>query len=160
MTIIAYRDGVLASDTLVTVGSRRFSHIQKIHSLSGWLYAVAGSPASVMVVKNWIMAGANLDAKLDFDKSDCSAIVINNADGQTYFADETNQYFMREHQPFYALGSGASSAHGAMLMGATAIEAVNIAKKVDVYSGGATHFLKLNGEFNLEFDKEIYNTTD
>lgn len=48
----------------------------------------------------------------------------------------------RVDRPFYALGSGSTVAMGAMQQGASAVEAVEAAIALDIYSGGPIRVLK------------------
>jgi 20S proteasome alpha/beta subunit len=56
-------------------------------------------------------------------------------DGVVYHYDGSGVMYKVE-APFHAIGSGASIAIGAMEMGATAVGAVEVASKYDIYTGG------------------------
>tara|TARA_Y100000310_G_scaffold294897_1_gene325752 strand:- start:149 stop:619 length:471 start_codon:yes stop_codon:yes gene_type:complete len=76
-----------------------------------------------------------------FDWDDDFHILVWNKQGLY----EVNRYFklIEVREKFHAVGSGAAVALGAMHMKATPTEAVQIAKKVDLYTGGKVITMEL-----------------
>lgn len=133
MTTIAYKDGVLASDTLGTSGGLRdCNRIQKVHKVGPLLVAGAGASALCARFTEWVRAGMKGDSPWTGNEGGNSLIIM---------PDDTILVFgmngpWRVKQPVYAMGSGESLALGAMAAGASAEQAVEIAMRYDIYSGG------------------------
>lgn len=135
MTTIAYRDGVLAGDTLVTENGLRVGHVTKCGSVGGVLWAVTGCLIHQVEFHDWLKGGlrGSPPSMKTPEGATSSAIVI--ACGRLLTFDEHGQ----DHMPlpeFHAVGSGAPLAMGAMAAGADAEQAVRAAIALDVYSGG------------------------
>lgn len=145
MTIIAYRDGVIAADTLVTHHGSRVAHTQKITRTSGWLIGASGTLGAIRPAVVWVLDGANLSQPVDFGKIEDSAVIFVDPAGALYYADTGSPFLISESSPFTALGSGADVARGAMFHGASAVEAVDAAISIDVSCGGQVHWLGLDG---------------
>lgn len=140
MTTIAYRDGVMCSDsnTFVHDGYCRMpGKVQKIHRLDdGSLMGHAGAWRDAHALKLWLM-----DQKGEPpDTKDVTALVVK-PDRRVLIIDGTAQRYVEA--PFYAIGSGAQTALGAMYAGADAVEAVRIAALVDCFTGGEIQVEKL-----------------
>ena len=141
LTTIAYRDGVLAGDTLVTAGDEKVGYEKKLHRLKdGRLYAWAGDYRQGLSVLQNLKDGKPLLEP--GEECEIDAVLIHPGG-----LVETVQggKFTKETFPFVALGSGAKYATGAMEMGATAKQAVQIGIKRDTSSGGRIHTLTLKG---------------
>lgn len=140
MTTIAWRDGVLAADSQVThsgdesSGSRKHK-CKKLFRKKAFGYeviiATAGEGSPGMIFVDWYGKRSKPPAVLN--DTDFTCLVLD-ADGLWEF----DSYCRGEkiEEPFYAIGSGAKVALGAMHRGATAREAVEISKLVDPYTGG------------------------
>lgn len=139
MTTIAYRDGVLAADTLATSGEHlRPGKIHKIFSLyDGSLFGVTGEYVQAQKLLSSLMQrrvppihiGENARGIRIFRSGIC----------RIYELD-----FFYEFSPeFCAWGSGADAALGALYAGASARSAVEIAAKVDPWTGGEITELRL-----------------
>lgn len=130
MTTICYRDGVLAGDSRVTVGDMVLSdNILKVHRLSnntllGW----AGSAEHAHILKEAMTNGGEIHGTLDV-----LALWIQE-DGTIYLWEGNT--FIKQSEPYYAIGSGSPYAIGAMDAGATAEAAAQIGSRRDVGSGG------------------------
>jgi ATP-dependent protease HslVU (ClpYQ) peptidase subunit len=140
MTIIVYRDGVMAADTasFVCGGDVRIpGATKKIHRLAdGGIFGGAGKSFALQTVREWLNGDrkgtipAGNDATAVWVRPDDSVAVI---DGD---------YVEEFKGPFFAVGSGAAAALGAMYAGATATEAVRIAGMVDPFCGGEITVLR------------------
>ncbi len=153
MTTIATRGGVIAADSQTTVqtdegGSRKF-RCEKLYPVlddKGRKVAIigtAGESFSSLVFVDWYRAGAKADAKpselIDGD-ADFTCVVLTRSGLYEYDKWCRGERILNR---FYAVGSGAKAALGAMYMGANARQAVKIACKVDPYSAGPIVTMRL-----------------
>lgn len=140
MTTIAYRDGVLAADTLGVYGGnvRETMGAQKImRAKDGSLLAITGDFAATHTYASCLARG-QIPASLPKD----SGRVIQIAKSGKVSVHEAGGSYPLGTKVF-AYGSGSDAARGAMLMGASAVEAVRVASKVDIHTGSTVRFLKL-----------------
>ncbi len=107
---------------------------KKLHIQEGKIFAFLGAAALVEPILSWYQAGAD-PHKLPPIGSDVrwSALVISSK-GLFRF-DQASPYADRMHPPL-GFGSGADFATGALLAGASARRAVEIACTRDIRSGG------------------------
>lgn len=140
MTTIAYRNGILAADSMATRGGSIMpERSQKVFRLrDGRLFGWCGE------------AGLGVRARMHFDDpkkhdpvvtTDGGALVIG-LDGSIW-TYEHGALVAAPGAPFYALGSGRGEAYGALAMGATARQAVAIAARFDNCTGGPVQWLRL-----------------
>jgi len=144
MTCIAYRDGILAADSQITIdseagGSRKFK-CDKIYRKTvrneeeeyEVLIGTAGDAYTSMVFVDWYGTQQPVPETLvqgDVDR-DFECLIVE--DDGIYTVDMFCRP-IKVKEKFYAVGSGAKAALGAMHMGANAITAVQIACKVCPY---------------------------
>lgn len=141
MTIIVFREGVLAADTQLT-GSAGFitQSMMKIgRGTDGCIGGGAGDGTNVQLFLNWISEPR--EAEWAVEGSFCGMLVMPNSSVWLY--EDTDLIKLRK-QPFYAVGAGAPIAMGAMEQGATAREAVKIAMKYSTSCGGQITTLDLH----------------
>lgn len=140
MTTIAFDGRWLAAD-----GQETFNHEpirldrQKLAVRPGSVYGYSGVGCGLDAVIDWHASGADPKEAPKFEDNDWSMIAI---DRHPVTAKLRLRYYTMKvpypseyHAPF-ALGSGADYATGAMDHGASAIEAVQIAIKRNVHTGG------------------------
>jgi hypothetical protein len=124
MTAIAYRDGVMAADTMETidVNVKRLDS-QKVSKYRGHLIGISGEacPENVAFAK-WYFGGERKPWPEHFS---FTALVVN-PDGAIEIWDKTANKLVINDE-FWAVGSGMEFCLGAMAAGATAKEAVQIA---------------------------------
>ena len=142
MTTIAYRDGIMAADSRTTVdseagGSRHF-RCEKLYAVKGKtghavaIVGLAGESAPGLVFLDWYRSGAKTgDARLLDGEADFTALVLTR---KGLFEYDKWCRGERVQERFYAIGSGAKAALGAMHMGADARKAVMVACRVDPFS--------------------------
>ena len=120
MTVIAIRDGVLAVDS--HIGSNwRMGNVQKSRRLpDGSVAAGTGNFHVIVAFLSAMEAGGDLPA-LGGDE-----VIQMMPDGSVRYWDSGEAHFEID-APYHAIGSGAQLAIGAMAMGATAVEAVEVA---------------------------------
>lgn len=157
MTIITFRNGVLAADTQVSAHGSRVDLLRKIKRVNQWLIGGAGDVGTIVPVELWIRDGAQFEKPIDFGKIEDGAAILVDPDGVAYHVGTASPYVLKSEAQFMAIGSGSDAALAAMLLGATATRAVDIAKRIDLYCGGDTIWLNIDGTEQLELTKEIYD---
>lgn len=153
MTVIAYKDGVIAADTLVSGGSTVFGETTKIFkSREGHIVGCAGLTAAYPLAKRWVDKGCDMSAIPNFaehlggdaSSDGCSvALIVVEPEGQVLSVDCYGNAFP-VRGPFFAEGSGAQFALGAMAVGANAIQAVQAAISRSNTCGGQIQYVELN----------------
>jgi hypothetical protein len=140
MTTIAYRDGIMAGDTLVADEEVRFPcHERKVHRLSdGSLVGLCGDLAQTQAFLGWLRAGMPGDCP-PFDKSD--AVIAR--PGRALIFCEGGRFSTLAEVPYVALGSGRLLALGCLWHGGSAAEAVRAGIAHDIASGGKVHTVRL-----------------
>lgn len=130
MTTIAYRDGVMASDTQVSAGGRKF-RTHKVKPLKdGGLIGSSGKLADILKIQRWAEAGFPDEGKPDFgDEGEFECLIVTGA-GEIYLLDEEME-LMPFFDPFIAVGSGGAYAMAAMECGKSPEDAVRVAAKYD-----------------------------
>lgn len=139
MTTIAYRDGKLAGDSRATANGLIDNQTTKVWSHKGVLIAASGSQALCEKFRTWVVAG--MDGESPFEGADDGNGLVVSMAGVVCFGN-TGSWPISE--PFYTLGSGYQLALGALAMGASAEEAVEIASRFDTMTGGKITVLSLN----------------
>lgn len=141
MTTIAYRDGVMAADTLVTAGEPhwRWATIDKLfRAQDGTIGGVSGTLPGVALFRDWFETGAFHPPPTD---GDCYGIVVRpNGSVEVWPGIPALLPMTAE---FIAIGSGERFALGALEAGASAENAVRIAMKYDSGTGGEIKTLTL-----------------
>ena len=149
MTVIAVRDGIIASDSRTTVdseagGSRMFT-CTKLYLLKevGVVIGVAGEGFAALRFVEWYQTiplrkkgRKRRDVDLIHGDADFTALVLHKSGKLEEFARwliSEEVLLGPDSQPFYAAGSGCKVALGAMSMGATAAQAAEIACRWDPY---------------------------
>ncbi|USN15553.1 nucleophile aminohydrolase [Brevundimonas phage vB_BpoS-Kikimora] len=140
MTTIAYRDGVLASDSLVTMNGIREGSAVKIESHRGVLFGGVGTWAAVVSFMAWVRKGAHGRCPMESSGAESTGFIIAPSGHAVLFSEYGS---LTVDRPYFALGSGRELALGAMAAGATASEAVHCALEYDIYSGGPVRVLTL-----------------
>lgn len=137
MTVICYRDGIMAADCGTIYGSRNLGGVKKIaRSADGNLAGSAGDSTDCEAFRTWFAAGGPKETipKLTNEDGHFDAMIAT-SDGRLFMMDGGMLPILLT-APFYAIGSGAGIATGAMYMGASAEEAVRAAIDHDCYCFG------------------------
>lgn len=147
MTTIAYRDRILAADTLVTDHGMLLGYACKLaQSQNGPIAGGAGNMPYVATFLKWFencLPGAS-PPRIDVDK-DPDGIIID-LEGRVWLwggEPHLTELLLDPAYPFAAIGAGAKYAMGAMLMGASAEQSVQAAAAFDIYTGGRIDTLQL-----------------
>lgn len=139
MTTIAYRDGIIASDSRSTSGNFIFPGEAKKLTISekhGCVFAAAGSYnkaiAFIRMLEKMPRLPWHLKDLISFGEpgefSDFTILVVQQ-DRRVFAIDEG--HYCEIFSDFYVVGSGSDAATAAMLMGASARKAIEIASQVD-----------------------------
>lgn len=147
MTTVAYRDGVLAFDEQVTWGNVKWATTTKARRIGDMIVACSGCSSLCHAYLQWVEDNPALvlglapiqewkqGAERDFD-----ALIITNSG--IYSHDGAGKPYPVK-AAYLAIGSGMPFALGAMEMGATAVEAVKVAAKLDNSTGGKIRTLSI-----------------
>jgi len=144
MTVIAYRDGVIAADSRCTyedaaAGTQVFKceklFRKVVPTLDGTgqeevILATQGETFSGMVFVDWFGTGKDMPEILIHGDAEFTVLILRR-DG-LYEVDRWCRP-IKILEEFYAIGSGSKAAMAAMLMGASAAKAVDVACKLDPY---------------------------
>jgi hypothetical protein len=130
VTVVVYRDGVMASDSAVHMDGIYSGSTTKIaRSPNGMLGGGCGDGGAVGRFIDWIKSGASGNFESKAGDRSFGALLVN-PDGTVLALCNDGSAFPLL-APFYADGSGSTIAMGAMEMGATAEQAVEAAIKWD-----------------------------
>ena len=152
MTTIAYRNGVLAADSRVTVSSEaggdRTFNCEKLFrkfvagpegAIEEVILATAGDSTSGMVFVDWYGSGHEPPVQQFIAAAADFTVLVLRKDGLWEYDAWCRGMQIKDE--FYAVGSGTKLALGAMEMGASALKAVEIAARRDPYT--AAPFLSM-----------------
>ena len=133
MSVVAVRDGVIATDSRGTGGGLK-TKMRKLARRGDVAIGWTGNWIDGKAFADWYFAGADLEkppVSHNRDGKDneitFNALVLSAAGWEQWFswmAPETDRDIL---MPFYAIGSGSHAAMAAMHMGASAVEAVEVA---------------------------------
>ncbi|GAA2867421.1 ATP-dependent HslUV protease subunit HslV [Aminobacter niigataensis] len=131
MTTIAYRAGVMASDSGSWIGDASHGWAVKLaKGIDGALHGVAGNAAECCAYLGWVKGGYRGDeprADAEPDNRSSFIVLIVPPEGalrlRTAKGDEVYE------APYFSIGAGSATAYGAMFAGATAEQAIEAAKE-------------------------------
>lgn len=135
MTTIAWDGKTLAGDRQTNMGktpiarTKVYAHTECKGQID-YLIGCSGITADCQAFILWYINGQGKRPAFD----DLSAIVIRPGGSIAHYAESENVHDMGV-LPYWAIGSGADFALGALAYGATAEEAIEIATKLDIYTG-------------------------
>jgi hypothetical protein len=141
MTVIAYKDGVMAADTLANDGQNR-ARVQKLARLpDGGVAAMCGDCSAGYAALSWLASGGSQEgseAKAALPDIDGACVLIARPEGQ----GRVQLYLLEGRFPAYPLldtiaaeGCGAAAARVALGLGLSAVEAVMQVAKHDLQCG-------------------------
>jgi hypothetical protein len=145
MTTIAYKDGVLAADTRAFSGSSQpMGQKQKIYRIKhGSIFGVSTPcPGLSEEIKNWFVEAKNLDHEPQLHGREFDMLEIDRA-GQVFFYHNSFMPAGPLTAEYFAIGSGAEYALGAMGYGASAVDAVAVASAHDVWTGPTVTMIEI-----------------
>lgn len=149
-TIIATKDKIL-SDGKVTVGERVDSlNFCKVRNIGNYLVGGAGRATSVLKFFDWWGHKVSVEQANAFDPNlgitvlpdekdeDFQAIVVTPTGEMYVYEGNDITRALPIEEEFYSIGSGSDYALAALHAGATPEDAIEVAKRLDCYSGGKT----------------------
>jgi hypothetical protein len=136
MTVIAFKDGVMAADTQETWGNSRARVSKLVRLPDGGVAGAAGEGAASQAALNWLESGGSLDGQSDRPLPDISGaeVLIAKGDGSLWLLYSRFPGYPLLDKSI-AIGCGADAARMAMEYGATAVEACQRVAKYDVFCG-------------------------
>lgn len=138
MSTIALRDGIFAADTRAFSGSPRFiGHKSKIFQLKDGttIGTSTNQPGFAEKFAEWFADGADSNpAEIPIVGEGGFEALVVTAEGDVLFFNDGFYPSGPLDAEFFAIGSGAEYALGAMERGATAEEAVVVAAKYDAWT--------------------------
>lgn len=132
---------MLAADTQVTAGNRKFRFSKVRQTKDGGLVGGAGNLSHVIKVLRWVAEGMGDDAPDFGDEGEFECIWIS-PDGAVHLLDEALEP-MRVEDGFLAIGSGGNYATAAMACGKSPEEAVEVAARFDPATSGPVQVWRL-----------------
>lgn len=144
-TIVATKDAI-GADTLVVVEGQAPYHTKKVIAHKGSLYGAAGDGGDCTRMIEWAKRGFDMESKPKFrskpgSEGEATLLVVNKEGIFIMMASDLFPELV--DSPFYAIGSGAGAALGAMDMGADIEKALEVAAKYDSNTGAPFTILKL-----------------
>lgn len=144
MTTIAFDGKSLAADSLITEGNTRSGYMNKIIKLdNGGYVAGCGDAHGSQLIADWIN-GVTAQPPTDKQLEDTQVIYVD-AKGNCKGYDGTVAASVPGSNK-EAIGSGADFARVALEMGQTAEQAVKMAIKFDIFSGGKVQVVHIDRE--------------
>lgn len=142
MTVIAYKAGVIAADSMeVHENGLKLLNSVKVFVAKGCLLGYSGDLCPpTYVIKKWFNPkGKALGESLRHYKFDLLAILPG---GVIRIYDNEGHFEQFDSFKFMAVGAGATYAMGAMAAGASAVKAAEITTRFSEHCGGRIHFKK------------------
>lgn len=154
MTTIAFKDGVLAADTLTHCDGRVYRHASKIgHGVDAggfFLAAAVGEAGLCDRFLAWAMGagarGAAAAPSMRAGEDSASGYVFRPTGWIEEHQPNGTVLRFKPHGGFFAAGSGADFALGAMKAGVSAAMAVKVAMEFDTRTGGDVDVASFQGE--------------
>ena len=141
MTTIVYDGFSLVGDRKMTYNSQRFVETTKVFRLeNNDCFQAIGFSGNPEVIYRVIEKLENNEYDFEWEKDDFTAIVVDHL-GDCWIIEASGD--ATEVDVPWAIGSGALAAHGAMLAGANAKTALNIAEQLDVMTGLGTDEIEI-----------------
>ena len=134
MTTIAFKNGTMAADSLVSGEWADSRPMQKVYRYGDMLVGVAGELSWITGFLSWLTTNDELE---EYPIGVGYALVYRDKELILFEGDSPNAFPVGHP---YAIGSGASFAMGAMKAGKGARAAVGIAIELDTASGGKIQY--------------------
>lgn len=136
MTTIAWDGKTLAGDKLTSMGgtpivSTKVHAVKNTHGIVEYLVGCAGLAADCQAFVRWVEGGF-VTERPNFQ--DVNALLIHDDGRIDHYTEMENVHHVGKLS-YWAEGSGANYALGALAHGATAEEAIRIATQLDIHTG-------------------------
>lgn len=147
MSVVAYRDGVMACDARVTAGGLVIGSMIKVRRFGDGkdvvLCGAVGDADSIIQFFKYVESGMDADYLPSFGSDVTFSGMTVDADSNVYlYYNSMNQCEVTA--PYYAIGSGDEVAMGAMYFKSTAIDAVKAACAHTTTCGGPIYAISLD----------------
>ena len=154
MSTVVFKDGVMACDSLMGLNDMTMNGIIKAGRTKRHLFGYAGRASQMAPLFDWIMSCEGLkdlpSPEFYYRKNDelntlgdMGTCMLVNKSG-TIWEVTTEGHTIPIPRAFHAIGNGYEYAFGAMAMGASAVEAIEVAIQYDAFTGGEIHTFKLD----------------
>lgn len=148
MTTIAYRNGIMVSDTAVTLAGAIVGGTQKLFAANNHIIGAVGGRDAIVPLLKWAEAGMNETAFPVFPEDDDAgfyAIIVSRDAPEKicyYWTTKKGSVIVDPMDTeYFAVGSGKHFAMGAMAHGASALDAVRAAIRHDPYTVGPLNWI-------------------
>ena len=141
MTTIVYKDGIIAYDSFQTRGDIITNdNCNKLHIVNGIKFLLTGS---VCDYPEFLSIAIGESQPRDGFELDVEGLMVKG--GKLYNCAIQDKFWQTliKREDIYAIGSGRNFAYTAMDCGLSARDAVKMAIKRDLYSGGRVRTIKL-----------------
>jgi hypothetical protein len=144
LTVIAYKNGIMAADTWITSGGVLCGEACKIKKNTHGLWGAAGDLSDMVKFLTWA-DHPDVDAFDLMHFGNFGGIHVD-CEGRVFYYDDKSSGIPSPIAVDYAAeGSGRECALGAMVVGADAIEAVKACAKIETAIGGYVESISLIG---------------
>lgn len=137
MTTVAWDGKNLVADTQGAHGNLKFKIVKAMkfstETMGELMVGGSGDGADIHAFIGWVKSGMALKDFPAMPRDSITMLVINKYGAQRF---EASPWPLPVLEKFTAIGSGSDFAIGAMVMGADAEKALEIAKKYDLNTGG------------------------
>lgn len=143
MSVVVYDGKSLAADRQITIGDLRvMGSKMRVIIEGGKVLAWTGHQDSGLAMARWYQAGARPEHWPDCQKGEnWSRLIVAHYDGFHCYEHTPEKLIL--DVPFMAWGAGRDFALGALAMGATARQAVEVACRFSVMCGGGVEAYEL-----------------
>lgn len=141
MTVIAYKDGILAADKLSSAGGVRGT-VTKLFTLGDMALGVCGTMTLALECVAWIRDGAQPDKVPTFQLTEDFQVLMLIKDKKIWLYEQGVCPMLMENK-YYSVGSGSSFAMAAMWSGKSAVESVQCAIDLSTGCGGGIDYLQV-----------------
>ena len=145
----------MAADSLMTRGNEPMLGVQKVFRTAKHLVGCSGDLASVPPFIDWLTEAEKEHETGDLHRA-WDDLKSFREGAMALLADRAGRLWVCHEAPpvlitrgYDAIGSGCDHALTAMYMGASAPEAVRIARVFDVKTGGPVHFVRFEDENSM-----------
>ena len=153
MTVIAYRDGIMAADSLATAGDRITGHCKKVFKVvtprGPEVFGVAGAATYVPLIREYLEGKGQLPMPNDVERGVPQAdrhgyaVLVASRGGVRVIADGCES--AAPDAPYHAIGCGSMFAQGALAAGKSAEDAVRATMECSPWCGGPVQAEKVDG---------------
>lgn len=133
----------MAADSMSVMGGMKIFNEIKLHRVRGAVIGLAGGSGALTFL-DWYKAGSpalKYNEHPTFNE-DASFLALVATKKGLFMADDTLR-LEQVFEPFFAIGSGKGEAIAAMHCGKNAIQAVQIAARIDSNTGGRVRYMRV-----------------